>query len=57
MPEGGFYDPDGYFFNKEGYDEFGGHYDHAGFYHPGEKNKHEFEQSEDYDEYEDELLR
>ena len=38
----GFYDPDGYLFNKDGFDEFGGYYDNEGFYHPGEKNKHEF---------------
>ena len=53
LPDGGnfiwryinidFYDPDGYYFNKEGKDEFGGHYDSDGYYHPGEKNKHEFE--------------
>jgi hypothetical protein len=39
----GFYDPDGYLFDAEGFDEFGGYYDNDGFYHPGEKNKHEFE--------------
>ena len=38
----GFFDPDGYFFNEDGFDEFGGYYDNDGFYHPGEKNKHEF---------------
>lgn len=37
-----FYDPDGYYFNVEGFDEFGGYYE-GDFYHPGEKNKHEFE--------------
>jgi hypothetical protein len=38
----GFYDPDGYKFNELGFDEFGGHYDNDGYYHPGEANKHEF---------------
>jgi hypothetical protein len=38
----GFYDPDGYLFNKDGLDEFGGYFDNEGFYHPGEKNKHDF---------------
>ena len=56
----GFYDPDGFLFNKEGKDEFGGHYDDKGFYHPGDKNKDEFKDliapSNDYED-EDELIR
>jgi hypothetical protein len=52
-----FYDPDGYYFNKDGFDEFGGYYDAKGIYHPGEKNKHEFEELyQDYDE-EDDLIK
>jgi hypothetical protein len=39
-----FYDPDGYYFDVEGFDEFGGYYDEHGYYHPGEGNKHEFEE-------------
>jgi hypothetical protein len=53
----GFYDPDGYYFDKEGFDEFGGYYDDGGFYHPGEGNKHEFYDLEDYDDEEDDLIR
>ena len=49
-----FYDPDGYYFDVDGYDEFGGHYDDRGYYHPGEGNKHEFE---DFDDDEDELIK
>ena len=52
----GFYDPDGYYFDKDGFDEFGGSYDERGYYHPGEKNKHEF-MAEEEDYYEDELIR
>jgi hypothetical protein len=51
-----FYDPDGYYFNKEGLDEFGGYYDDDYLYHPGEGNKHEFEDLYDVEE-EDELIR
>lgn len=52
-----FYDPDGYFFDEEGYDEFGGFYD-KGFYVPGEKNKHEFDNHHyDYYDEDDELVR
>ncbi len=51
-----FYDPDGYYFDKDGKDEFGGFYDSDGFYHPGDKNKHEFEDVEEEVD-EDELIR
>ena len=51
-----FYDPDGYHFNKEGKDEFGGHYDKAGYYIPGERNQHEFDNEDYYDE-EEELIK
>lgn len=55
-PSVDFYDPDGYYFDVEGFDEFGGYYDSKGYYHPGEANKHEFEELHDYD-YEDDLIR
>ena len=53
----GFYDPDGYLFDKNRRDEFGGHYDEQWRYHPGEANKHEFQDmyNEDYDD--DDLIR
>ena len=50
-----FYDPDGYYFGSDGKDEFGGYYDDKWYYHPGDKNKHEFD-APSYDE-EDELVR
>lgn len=52
-----FYDPDGYYFDVNGKDEFGGYYDERGLYHPGPGNIHEFNDSYQEEDEEDELIR